>query len=84
MSQHVTVVFANGGTNHYHGEAMFDGSEKILVLTEMISEAVVHFNMEYLVAWITSEMTPEEEHAIREAAALAGEGDDDGGSVLGI
>lgn len=65
--EHCTVILANGGSDHFDGEVMYDSSEGILVITTLTG-GVVHFNAkEFVVAWVTSPITDEEEHALRQA-----------------
>jgi hypothetical protein len=68
MAQHVTVVLGNGSKSHFHTDSspMYDSSEGILVIDDL-SGATVNFNTkEFVLAWITSEMTDDEVHAYRQ------------------
>lgn len=74
MAQHVTIVLANNQAIHHHGEVMFDAEEGILVIDLLeVEGTTAHYPVKegYIVSWITSEMSPEEEHLRREAAADA-------------
>lgn len=70
MAQHVTIVLASGGAMHYHGEAMYDSDEGILVVDLLETEATAHFPVKegFVVSWITSEMSDEEAHQRKELA----------------
>lgn len=75
--EHCTVILASGGSDHFDGEVMYDSSEGVLVI-HTIAGPRVHFNAkEYVVAWITTPITAEEEYALRQAIEDGKEGDTD-------
>lgn len=71
MAEHITIVLASGGAMHYHGEVMYTGDEGVLVVDMLESEATAYFPVKegYVVSWVTSPMSPEEEHLRKERAA---------------
>lgn len=79
MPQHITVVLSNGSTSHFHGDAMYDGDEGILVI-DVLEGATAHFNVaEFVVAWITSPMSEDDEAKARAAIRQVEEAGEDGG-----
>lgn len=86
MPQHITVILANNQTTHFHGDAMYDGDEGILVIDTM-EGATINFviNEGYVVSWVTSPMDDDEtaalEAALRQAKEAKG-GEDDGHAGL--
>jgi hypothetical protein len=58
MAQHVTIILANGGATHLHGDVMYDSDEGILVVDILESEATANFPVKegYVVSWVVSDM----------------------------